>query len=112
MNEYLPSINNNPILLSFQEKQIIGYPGYTININGIVKKNGTEIKQYDNSRGYLSVCLKNGSKKSYRVHRLVASHFLNNPFDLPVVDHKNGNKYDYRSLYEAVKQKKVYKRYL
>lgn len=40
--------------------------------------------------GYLRVLLcKNGKAKRYSVHRLVAQAFLNNPDNLPVVNHKD-----------------------
>lgn len=43
--------------------------------------------------GYLKITLKKESKeKGYLVHRLVALHFINNPFDLPEVNHLDGDK--------------------
>lgn len=43
--------------------------------------------------GYLYVTLHNeGKKETIRVHRLVASLFLKNPNNLPVVNHKDENK--------------------
>lgn len=43
--------------------------------------------------GYLGVNLgKNGIRKRYRVHRLVAETFLENSDNLPVINHKDGNK--------------------
>ena len=42
---------------------------------------------------YYSVCLwKRGKGKQYRVHRLVAIHFIDNPLHLPEVNHKDENK--------------------
>jgi hypothetical protein len=35
---------------------------------------------------------KNGKKKMFYAHRLVAEHFLPNPNNLPVVNHIDGNK--------------------
>jgi len=41
--------------------------------------------------GYISVGLwKNNKQTVYRVHRLVAEHFINNPNNLPMVDHIDG----------------------
>ena len=42
--------------------------------------------------GYLQVCLhKEAKKKNYYVHRLVATAFLENPLQLPQVNHKDEN---------------------
>ena len=42
---------------------------------------------------YYSVCLwKQGKGKQYRIHRLVAIHFIDNPDNLPEVNHKDENK--------------------
>ena len=43
--------------------------------------------------GYLVVGLhKNGKKKPYSVHRLVAKNFIENPNNLPQINHKDENK--------------------
>ncbi|MDE1454876.1 NUMOD4 domain-containing protein [Bacillus paralicheniformis] len=44
--------------------------------------------------GYLKTALRdsNGNRKHYRVHRLVAMTFLENHNNLPVVNHKDGDK--------------------
>lgn len=45
------------------------------------------------THGYLSVALyKNGTRKDYKLHRLVATHFISNPNGLPEVNHKDENK--------------------
>lgn len=55
------------------------------------------LKQGNISCGYLAVVLcKNGKKKMYSVHRLVASTFIPNPENKPQVNHKNENKQDNR----------------
>lgn len=47
---------------------------------------------------YIRVCLrKNGERKYYSLHRLIAETFIENPFDLPQVDHINGNTTDNRT---------------
>lgn len=47
--------------------------------------------------GYLDICLSSrNSKKSLRIHRLVAIAFLPNPLRLPYVNHRNGVKTDNR----------------
>lgn len=75
---------------------------------------GDEGKQYY----YVGLC-KNGVKNSYRVNRLVAEAFIDNPLNLPVVNHKDGNKlnnnadnlewcdYKYNNDYDNRKEKAV-----
>lgn len=51
------------------------------------------LKQYTTRNGYLHVYLsKNGKRKFFLVHRLVAETFLPNPNNLPEVNHKDENK--------------------
>jgi hypothetical protein len=45
------------------------------------------------------LCLNLGRKKArkfFRSHRLVAIHYISNPYDLPEVNHKDGKKANYR----------------
>lgn len=43
--------------------------------------------------GYERVCLFNDGKRyEYRVHRLIAETFIDNPDDLPQVNHKDFNR--------------------
>ena len=77
-----------------------------INENGDVKsirytKNNIKIekllKPCTVGRGYLSVCLcKQGRVTRRYIHRLVAEHFVPNPYNLPVVNHMDGNKLNNR----------------
>ena len=47
----------------------------------------------NNGKGYLVVALyKDGQRYFRKVHRLVAKAFIENPFDLPEVNHKDGDK--------------------
>ena len=79
-------------------KDVVGYEGlYQVSNNGRVKSLwfGKEriLKPMKTIWGYLQVDLnKNGERKGYRVHRLVAQTFLPNPDNLPVVNHKDENK--------------------
>ena len=51
------------------------------------------VKQHVDESGYLKVTLsKNGHRYTKRVHILVATQFVPNPNNLPVVDHIDGNK--------------------
>lgn len=51
------------------------------------------LKRQKNTKGYLEVCLSNdGEKKRYRIHRLVAQAFLENPERYSEVNHKDENK--------------------
>ena len=51
------------------------------------------LKPGNNHKGYLQVGLsKNGERKWYLIHRLVAEAYLPNPENLPQVNHKDENK--------------------
>lgn len=51
------------------------------------------LKHGKNTQGYpiVSLC-KNGKRKNFTIHRLVAEAFLSNPDNLPQVNHKDENK--------------------
>lgn len=90
-------------------KNVRGYEGlYLIdNIGNVVscpKVQGARfVNQYKvlgtkiNRLGYTEVALtKNGGTKTMLLHRLLALHFIENPNNLPCVNHKNGIKSDNR----------------
>lgn len=56
--------------------------------------NGFPLTPVINPNGYYKVSLANGDGTSEQIsiHRLVAKHFLPNPYEYPQVNHKDGNK--------------------
>lgn len=51
------------------------------------------LKPTQDAKGYLRVDLyKNNKKKNYKIHRLVAIAYIDNPNDLPEVNHKDEDK--------------------
>jgi len=75
---------------------IQGYEGkYKINKNGDilnVKRNNI-LKPNLHKDGYYKIGLfKDNKKKDFLIHRLIALHFIDNPDNLPVIDHKDRNK--------------------
>ena len=82
-------------------RDIQGYEGlYQVSNTGQVKslhRNGKLLKITPDKYGYLKVNLsKEGKKKTFRIHRLVAAAFLPNEENLPEVDHINNDKTDNR----------------
>lgn len=74
-------------------KTITGYEDYQVSNLGRVKslKRGKEkiLKNLDRGNGYFYIEL---NRKKYSVHRLVAEAFLENPENLPQINHKDENK--------------------
>lgn len=81
-----------------QWRNIVGYNGnYQVSNYGRIKRNEHILKPDYNSSGYLRVGLrKDGKTKKELIHRLVAEAFLDNPSNLPVVNHINEDKEDNR----------------
>ena len=76
-------------------RSIDGYDNYAISSFGKVKNviTGKILKGSVNGQGYLVVDLyENATKKMFRVHRLVADAFIENPNDKECVDHKDNNR--------------------
>lgn len=88
-------------------KEIKEFDGnYSVSTKGRVRSNGLLkgknskvriLKTELSKKGYLRVGLtKDGKQKKYLVHRLVAIAFLDNPNNLPEVNHRNEIKTDNR----------------
>lgn len=81
-------------------KDIKNYEGlYAVTEDGRVWSYRAQkfLKPHDNGHGYMcgELC-KNGSRKPYKVHRIIAETFLDNPDNKPEVNHINGNRSDNR----------------
>lgn len=74
-------------------KSIPDYENYKISENGEVYKGEKKLKLELKKCGYYYCGLtKNKKRKSFRVHRLVALTFIENPNNFDIVHHKDGNK--------------------
>jgi hypothetical protein len=84
--------------MSEEWKVISSFPDYSIsNLGNVKNKQGKLLKPGLAKVGYYRVCLtKDKQDKMVVIHRLLASAFLANPDNKPVVDHINRNKTDNR----------------
>jgi hypothetical protein len=76
-------------------KVISDYPNYSVSSFGNVRndKKNKILKPFINHWGYYKVGLfNNGIRKGFRVNRLVAVAFIENPENKPIVDHIDRNK--------------------
>jgi hypothetical protein len=80
-------------------KLVVNYPTYEVsnigNVRNIKRQTILATKQH-NGYTLVSIWYKN-KRLNVRVHRLVAEAFIENPFDLPYVDHINRIKSDNRA---------------
>jgi hypothetical protein len=87
---------NNLIKLNVEVfRPIDDYDNYSISSFGRVKnvKTGRILKAGINRYGYLEVCLcEDAIIKTFKVHRLVACAFIDNPDDKQCVDHIDNNR--------------------
>lgn len=75
-------------------RAVEGWDGYFVCDNGdVIGKLGLKRKTTSDKDGYKRVVLQcNGIRRMPFVHRLVAKAFIDNPKNLPTVNHKDGNK--------------------
>ena len=77
-------------------KDIDGFNGkFQVSSWGRIRnaETGNILKPYKNKKGYLKASLSYGGKSiKKRINRLVAIAFIDNPYNLPQVNHKDGNK--------------------
>lgn len=74
-------------------KPIKDFENYSVSTFGNIKNNITDkILKLNIKDGYSGVCLKNKERKSFKVHRLVALAFIDNPENKSDVNHKDKNK--------------------
>lgn len=105
-------IQQEPGIDIVRRKAVKGYEGYyevdmygnvySVERTVRVNDNGREydkpvkerkMKQSNHSKGYKIVSLtKDGVTKSYYVHRIVAEAYIDNPYNLPFINHKDEDK--------------------
>ena len=78
-------------------KKIVGWEEYSVSADGRVfsNKRGAQVEmtQSKGTSGYYNVGFSNRKeKKTFQVHRLIASSFLSNRKNLEIVNHLDGNK--------------------
>ena len=81
--------------------EVRGYPNYLIYPDGRVwsKKSKKFLKLQMDHNGYNRVSIYRKGKSTatiIKVHRLVAEHYISNPYNKKCVDHINGCRYDNR----------------
>lgn len=94
------SANNTAIINGYKRNRYEVHNDGTVISLGRIGARGHVVKDREltpreNSNGYLRVSMNlTGKQKEYLLHRLVATHFVENPNSLPVVNHKDGNKHN------------------
>ena len=76
-------------------EKLKGFENYYIDKEGNIYTKDKKLmtgKFVDNTGYYQIVLRKNGKRSYQRLHRLIAIQFIDNPNNLPQVNHKDGNK--------------------
>ncbi len=77
--------------------EINGFSTYKINMTGDVINSRGNVLKKNISNGYPQISLyKKGKTYKRMLHRILAYHFIPNPDDLKIVNHKDGNKLNYK----------------
>lgn len=82
------------LIVEWQDCYVYGEK-YQVSNTGLVRNKVTKqlIKSHKDKKGYLRVSLsRNNVQVTVKVHRAVAIAFIENPNNLPQVNHKDGNK--------------------
>ena len=88
------TMNNKEIYIKI--KGLNNY--YVSNLGNIKSIRGNILKQQLDSKGYCRISItENKVKKTYKVHRIVAETFIDNPLNKEQVNHIDGNKQNNRS---------------
>ena len=83
--------------------EVIDFPNYLVYPDGRIfakgmsgqgkNKEGRWIKPFTHKKGYLYYSLThNKKKKNFLLHRLIAIHYIPNPYNFPCIDHIDRNK--------------------
>ncbi len=83
------------------KRPIPNFPRYSATADGKIYGKKGELRPYSRKTGYCGIKLfryegNKSIRKGLLVHRLIAKTFIPNPEELPIVNHKNGNKKDNR----------------
>lgn len=83
--EGLYAVDENGNVWSYEKTSPIGKNGGVVNRGGLILKPS----QQGRTKHQRVMLFKNGKRKSYLIHRLVAQAFIPNPENLPLINHKD-----------------------